>query len=97
MNILWAIIALSFLILIHELGHFVVARWADIKVLEFSIFMGPKLFPGGKVKLNTLYVQFLWEALFCMEGEEEDSDDERAFNKKPAWKRALVVVPQVRQ
>ncbi|NLK69360.1 MAG: RIP metalloprotease RseP [Clostridiaceae bacterium] len=91
MNILWAIIALSFLILIHELGHFVVARWADIKVLEFSIFMGPKLFSWGKGETKYSIRAIPMGGFVRMEGEEEDSDDERAFNKKPAWKRALVV------
>ena len=86
MNILWAIIALSFLILIHELGHFVVARWADIKVLEFSIFMGPKLFSWGKGETKYSIRAIPMGGFVRMEGEEEDSDDERAFNKKPAWK-----------
>lgn len=91
MNIIWAIIALSFLILIHELGHFVVARWADIKVLEFSIFMGPKLFSWGKGETKYSIRAIPMGGYVRMEGEEEDSDDGRAFNKKPAWKRSLVV------
>ena len=44
MGILVALIVLSILILIHELGHFLVAKAVGIKVLEFSIFMGPSFF-----------------------------------------------------
>lgn len=91
MNILLAIIALSFLILIHELGHFMVARWAGIKVLEFSIFMGPKIFSWGKGETKYSIRAIPMGGFVKMEGEEEASDDERAFNKKPAGKRALVV------
>lgn len=92
MNILLAVVALSFLILIHELGHFLVARWAGVKVLEFAIFMGPKLFSWKRGETE-YSIRLIPMGGFCkMEGEEEASDDERAFNKKPAGKRALIVV-----
>jgi regulator of sigma E protease len=92
MNILLAVIALSFLILIHELGHFIAARWAGVKVLEFAIFMGPKLisWKRGETEYS---IRAIPMGGFCkMEGEEEASSDERAFNKKPAGKRALIVI-----
>ncbi len=91
MNILLAIISLSFLILIHELGHFVVARKAGVKVLEFSIFMGPKLFSWKRGETKYSLRAIPMGGFVKMEGEEEASEDEKAFNKKPAWKRALVV------
>lgn len=91
MNILLAIVALSFLILIHELGHFMVARWAGVKVLEFAIFMGPKLFSWRRGETD-YSIRAIPMGGFCkMEGEEEASDDSRAFNRKPAGKRALIV------
>ncbi len=43
LNVLYAIIALSILIFVHELGHFLVARLADVKVLAFSLGFGKKL------------------------------------------------------
>ncbi len=92
MNIVLAIVALSFLILIHELGHFMVARWAGVKVLEFAIFMGPKLisWKRGETEYS---IRAIPMGGFCkMEGEEEASNDERAFSKKPAGKRALIIV-----
>ncbi len=55
---LTALLAFSFLIITHELGHFMAARWAGINVLEFSIGMGPKLFAikrgGTKYTLRLL-------------------------------------------
>lgn len=91
MGILVALIALSFLILIHELGHFLVAKAVGIKVLEFSIFMGPKLFSVQRGE--TVYSLRLipMGGYVKMEGEDEASDDVRAFSKQPVWKRALVV------
>ena len=91
MSILVALIALSFLILIHELGHFLVAKAVGIKVLAFSIFMGPKLFSVQKGE--TMYSLRLipMGGYVKMEGEDEESDDERSFSRQPVWKRALVV------
>lgn len=92
MNIFLAIVALSFLILIHELGHFIVARRAGVKVLEFAIFMGPKLFSWKRGETE-YSVRAIPMGGYCkMEGEEEASNDDRAFNRKPAGKRALIVV-----
>ena len=43
MSILFAILLLAFLILIHELGHFVAAKLSGVQVNEFAIFMGPAI------------------------------------------------------
>ena len=91
MSIVVALVALSFLILIHELGHFAAAKAVGIKVLEFSIFMGPKIFSIKRGE--TIYSLRLipMGGYVKMEGEEEKSDDERAFSRQPVWKRALVI------
>ncbi|HHW49670.1 MAG TPA: RIP metalloprotease RseP [Clostridiaceae bacterium] len=91
MSILLGIIALSVLIIVHELGHFIVAKLSDIKVLEFSIFMGPKLFSvkRGETVYSVRAVPL--GGFVRMEGEEEASEDERAFNKKPLLTRAAVI------
>lgn len=91
MGILMAIIVLSFLIIIHELGHFLVAKAFNVKVNEFSLFMGPKLFSFQKGE--TMYSLRLIPlgGYVKMEGEEEESDDERAFNKKPVGVRAAII------
>ncbi len=91
MGILLAILALSFLIIIHELGHFLVAKAFKVKVNEFSLFMGPKLFSFQKGE--TMYSLRLIPlgGYVKMEGEEEASDDERAYNKKPVGVRAAII------
>lgn len=92
MTILIAILALSFLIIVHELGHFSVAKLTGIKVLEFSLFMGPKLLSTkrGETEYSIRLVPI--GGFVRMEGEEEASEDERAFNKKPVLTRAAVIV-----
>ncbi|HEX3029140.1 MAG TPA: RIP metalloprotease RseP [Clostridia bacterium] len=91
MQILIAILALSFLIIIHELGHFTVAKLSNVKVHEFSLFMGPKLlsFQRGETMYSFRAVPL--GGYVRMEGEEQASEDERAFNKKPIWIRSLVI------
>lgn len=91
MTLIYAIIIFCLLISVHEFGHFAVAKMCGVKVNEFSIGMGPAFFQ--KEKGETLYsLRAFPIGGFCaMEGEDEDSDDERAFNNKPAWQRALVL------
>jgi len=87
-----AIVVFAFLIFFHELGHFSIAKLVDIKVHEFAIGMGPLL--GKFKKGDTMYS--LRALPICgyvkMEGEDEHSDDERAFNKKSLPARIAVVV-----
>lgn len=91
MTIIYAILIFCLLIFVHEFGHFVVAKACGIKVNEFAVGMGPALFK--KQKGETLYaVRAFPIGGFCaMEGEDEDSEDPRAFNNQPAWQRALVL------
>ncbi|MBE6729493.1 MAG: RIP metalloprotease RseP [Ruminococcaceae bacterium] len=79
------------LILIHEFGHFITAKMFKIKVNEFAIGFGPKLF---KIKgKETLYsINLIPFGGYCaMEGEDEASTDEHAFCNAKAWKRFVVV------
>lgn len=90
MNIFLALLGLSLIILIHELGHFIAARIFKIKIIEFSIFMGPKLV--SKKIGNTIYSIRLipFGGYVKMVGEEESSDDSGAFCAKPVWQRMFV-------
>ena len=92
MTIVYAVIMFCLLILIHELGHFITAKACGLKVNEFALGMGPALFK--KQKGETLYaLRMIPVGGYCaMEGEDEESDDERAFNNKKAWQKALIVV-----
>ncbi len=86
-----AIFLFGLLIAIHEFGHFSFAKLFKVKVNEFALGMGPKLF--SKKKGDTLYALRLFPigGFVSMEGEDEASDADGAFNKKPAWQRFIIV------
>lgn len=92
MTLVYAIIMFCILIFIHEFGHFIVAKACGVKVNEFALGMGPAIFK--KQKGETLYaLRAIPIGGYCaMEGEDEESEDERAFNNKKAWQKALIVV-----
>lgn len=91
MNIVIAILVFSLLILFHELGHFSLAKLNGIRVNEFSLGLGPTIigFTKGETKYSLKALPFGGACM--MEGEDETSDDERAFNKKSVWARISVV------
>jgi regulator of sigma E protease len=92
MYLILAILAFNIIVIVHELGHFIIAKKMGIRVLEFSLFIGPKLF--GITRGETTYSLRLIPliAYVKMEGEEEASDSERAFNNKPKYARALTTI-----
>ena len=92
MYILIAILAFGLLIFVHELGHFAVAKACGVKVTEFSMGMGPKLL--SKQGRETVYsLRALPIGGFCaMEGEDESSDDPRAFSNQSVIKRILILM-----
>ena len=91
MAILFAILLFSFLIFIHELGHFVAAKMSGVQVNEFAIFMGPAIFKWQRGE--TQYsIRCIPIGGYCaMEGEDEDSDNPRAFGKAKWWKRLIIL------
>ena len=91
MYILFAILIFGFLIFIHELGHFLTAKALDVQVNEFSICMGPAILK--KQKGETLYsLRCIPVGGYCaMEGEDEESDNPRAFTSKAWWKRLIIL------
>lgn len=92
MSILVAILLFSFLIFIHEFGHFIAAKLSGVQVNEFSMFMGPAIFK--KQKGETLYsIRCIPIGGYCaMEGEDEDSDNPRAFARAAWWKRLIILI-----
>lgn len=91
LTVIYAILIFLVLIFVHEFGHFFTAKACGIKVNQFALGMGPAIWK--KQKGETLYSLRIFPiGGFCaMEGEDEDSDDPRAFNNKPAWQRAIVL------
>ena len=91
MYILLAILMFGFLIFIHELGHFLSAKLLDVQVNEFAICMGPVLWQKKKGE-TTYSLRAIPIGGFCaMEGEDEESDNPRAFPQKSWWRRLIIL------
>ncbi len=93
-KVLIAVVALLLfimVIMIHEFGHFIFAKLFGVKVNEFAIGMGPTLI--SKKKGDTTYsLRLLPIGGFCaMEGEDEESDDERSFQSRKVWQKIIIV------
>lgn len=86
------IIVLGTLVTIHELGHFLVAKACNVKVHKFSIGFGKKILCKQKGETEYTLRLFPFGGFVQLEGEDEKSDDPRAFNNKPIWQRMLIIV-----
>ena len=86
-----AIILFGVIILFHEWGHFLLAKANGIRVNEFCLGLGPTIV--GFTKGETKYSLKLFPigGACIMEGEDEESDDSRSFQKKSVWARISVV------
>ena len=92
--IIVALLIFGLLIMIHEFGHFIVARLCGVYIEEFSIGMGPKILQRKTKKQGTL---LSLRALpiggyVSMKGENEDEDAPNSFSRKRVWQRMLIVV-----
>ncbi|MBE6926208.1 MAG: hypothetical protein E7461_05125 [Ruminococcaceae bacterium] len=92
MTIIFAILLFSFLIFIHELGHFVAAKLSGVQVNEFALFMGPAIFKKT-VGETTYSLRCIPIGGYCaMEGEDTDTDNPRSFQKAAWWKRLCILL-----
>lgn len=89
---IYAIIIFCILILAHEFGHFITAKAVGIRVNQFALGMGPKLFQFGKGETLYSLRAFPIGGYVKMEGEDEESEDPRGFNNKGFWAKTLVIV-----
>ena len=94
-NIVMAALGISFLIFIHEMGHFLAGRFFDVRIETFSIGFGPRLlaFTRGETEYRIAliplggYVKFSGEYADCLD---DAPLDPRDLTAKPAWQRAIV-------
>ena len=91
MGIIIAILLFSFIIIFHELGHFLLAKANGIRVDEFSLGLGPTLI-GKQIGETKFSLKLLPFGGACMMGE-DDADDmsEGSFNSKSVWARISVI------
>ena len=92
MSVFFAILLFSILIFVHELGHFAAAKLSGVQVNEFALFMGPAIWK--KQIGETLYtIRTIPIGGYCaMEGEDEETDNPRSFQKAAWWKRLIILV-----
>lgn len=91
MYIVIAILIFVFLILIHELGHFIAAKSCGVPVSEFAIGMGPAIWK--RKRGETQYsIRCLPVGGYCAMGEDDESDDPRAFPNQKWWKKLIILV-----
>jgi len=94
---LLAILALGFLIVVHEAGHLFVARWCKMRVERFSIGFGPGILKR-KAKSGTIYqlapIPFggFVEIRGMNLAEEVEPDDVAAYPNRPAWQRFVTIL-----
>lgn len=86
-----AIILFCIMIFPHELGHYIAAKRMGVKVNEFAFGMGPTIWK--KQRGETLHsIRLFPIGGFCaMEGEDEESDEPRAFTNKKPWQKIIVL------
>ena len=87
-----AVALFELIIFVHEGGHFITAKKSGIKVNEFALGMGPKLFSFTKGETTYSLRLFPIGGYCAMEGEDEDSENPRAFNNAKIWKRMIVII-----
>lgn len=90
--ILFSILFFEVIILVHEGGHFAAAKMMKIKVNEFSVGMGPKIFQFGKKDTKYTLRLIPFGGYCAMEGEDSESNDEGSFENKTVLQRIFVVV-----
>ena len=90
--IVLAILIFGMLIFVHEAGHYIFARIFRVKIYEFSIGMGPKLISRTSKKTGIAYSLRLlpFGGFVSMAGEDEESEDENAFGRKPPLQRIVI-------
>jgi regulator of sigma E protease len=96
-NWIGAILAIGLLIVVHEAGHYFVARWCGMRVERFSIGFGPAI-TGWRSKRSGTFFQIApipFGGFVEIKGmniaEEVDPDDHAAYPNRPAWQRFVTI------
>lgn len=90
-GIVLALFLFGIMILSHEMGHFISAKWAGVLVHEFSIGMGPKIFSFSKNSTDYSLRLFPIGGYVAMAGEEDEDNSIGNLYSVPAWKRIVIM------
>lgn len=91
MNIIISLIVFGILVLFHEFGHFIVAKKAGVKIHEFAIGMGPKVYSHKGYETEYSLRLLPIGGYVRMEGEDEESSDPRSFNNKTIFQKISII------
>ena len=97
LNVVIAGLGIGFIIFIHELGHFLAAKWCDVHVVTFSIGFGPAIpgcsFTRGETTYKLAILPIGGFVNMVGEGPEADEEEEypRSFKNKTVWQRMLII------
>ena len=91
MTIIATIILFGIIVFIHELGHFLFAKKAGVRIHEFAIGMGPKIYSTQKGETKYSVRLLPLGGYVSMEGEDGESNDPRAFGEKTLLQRASII------
>ena len=97
MYILLAIASVAFLIVVHEGGHYFVARWCQMRIERFSVGFGPGILKkkskttGTTFQLAPIPFGGFVEIRGMNIAEEVDPDDKHAYPNRPAWQRFVTI------
>ncbi|WP_300393684.1 RIP metalloprotease [Fusobacterium sp.] len=91
MKILISLLVLGIIIMIHELGHFLSAKFFKIPVSEFAIGMGPEVYTYEGEKTKYTFRSIPIGGFVNIEGMESDDDVEGGFNKRNPFVRFIVL------
>lgn len=94
LSIIIIIIGISILILVHELGHFLAAKYFGVQVEEFGLGFPPRII-SKKIRETRYSINWLPIGGFVKLHGEFQSDDKNSFVKQKAWRRAIILVAGV--
>lgn len=95
MTFITAVLVLSFMIFVHELGHFAAAKKSGVGVEKFSIGFGPRIFSRKRGETEYILAAVPFGGFVKMVGDEPDQEvenTEKSFLHKPVWKRMVIVL-----
>ncbi len=95
-NVIWLLVLIGVMILIHELGHFLAARYFDVRVEIFSFGFGPRLFGFRRGDTDYRLSAILFGGYVKMAGEYADTgelrEDPRSYPSKPRWQKLIIAL-----
>jgi regulator of sigma E protease len=90
LTVVVGVLSLGLFILVHEVGHFLMARWMGVTVLKFSIGFGPRILGFKRGGTDFVVSAVPLGGFVRMAGDEEPTGDPGELRSKPWWARSLV-------